>query len=50
MIATPIAHPIVLTVVNTTTILFSFQPHISKWWWIGAILNTFFFLILIEPI
>ena len=25
--------------VNTVKILTSLQPHISKWWWIGAILK-----------
>ena len=28
-----------VTPLNTKQILFSFQPHISKWWWIGAILK-----------
>ena len=27
----------VLTAANTATTLASFQPHISKWWWRGAI-------------
>ena len=29
-----------LTVANTATTFFSLQPHISKWWCRGAILNT----------
>ena len=28
------------TALNTSTIFSSFQPHISKWWWMGAILNS----------
>ena len=28
-----------VTPLNTKHTLFSFQPHISKWWWIGAILK-----------
>ena len=28
------------TAVNTTTTFTSLHPHISKWWWMGAILNT----------
>ena len=27
------------TAENTSTILTSFQPHFSKWWWMGAILK-----------
>ena len=28
-----------VTPLNTKQTLFSLQPHISKWWWIGAILK-----------
>ena len=28
--------------IETMHILFSLQPHLSRWWWIGAILNILF--------
>ena len=34
---------------NRITIFGSFQPLSSKWWWMGAILNTLFFLSLYDP-